>query len=83
MWVKYTGKITYNSMDVRGFKPDTSRSVSEEIGKHLIKKFPKKFHLTKAEVVKEAPKEDEKVEKSEDKKKEKSEEVKKINNEKR
>ena len=57
-------------MDVRGFKPDTSRSVSEEIGKHLIKKFPKLFHFTKAEVVKEAPKEDEKKETPKEEKKE-------------
>ena len=60
MWVKYTGKITYNSMDVRGFKPNTSRSVSDELGKHLIKKFPKLFYPSKAEIVKEALKDEKK-----------------------
>ena len=59
MWIKYTGEITYNSMQVRGFKPDTSRSVSEETAKYLLKEFPKLFHPSKPvveEVVKEAPK---------------------------
>ena len=67
MWIRYIGKKTYNSMDVREFKPDTSRSVPEVVGNHLLAKFPKLFKPTKpvpVEVVKveEAKVEEAKVE---------------------
>jgi len=72
LWVKYTGKITYNSMEVRGFKPDTGRNLNEDVAKHLLKKFPKLFHPSKAEVIRESLK----VE-NEEKPKEEKKEVKK------
>lgn len=70
MWVKYTGKLTYNSMEVRGFKPNTSRSVSDEVGKYLLKEFPKLFHPSKPIVEVEDASKDEKEENSKDEKKE-------------
>lgn len=71
LWVKYTGKITYNSIEVRGFQPGTSRSLSDDVAKHLIKKFPKLFHSSKAEVVKEEPKDVKEEPSNEEKKEEK------------
>jgi len=47
MWIKYVGKEPYNSMDVRNFMPDTSRSVPDVVGQHLLKKFPTLFKPTK------------------------------------
>ena len=53
MWIKYTGEITYNSMQVRGFKPNTSRSLSEENAKYLLGTFPKLFKRSGPPPVKE------------------------------
>ena len=50
MLIEYIGKFVYNSMNVKGFQPNTSRIVSEEVGTYLIKTFSKEFSCLKEEV---------------------------------
>lgn len=56
-------------MEVRGFKSDTSRSLSEDKANYLLKEFPKLFHPSKpVVVVEEVPKDEKKETPKEDKK---------------
>jgi hypothetical protein len=43
LWIKYTGKLPYNSMELRDVQPESRIEVKESLGNKLIKKRPKWF----------------------------------------
>lgn len=43
MWIKYTGKIPYNSMELRGVPPGSKHDIKDSLAKKLIAKRPKWF----------------------------------------
>lgn len=70
MWIKYTGKLPYNSTELRGVPPEGKVDVKESLAKKLIKKRPKWFKTCSAPAAvkpKEESKAEEKVESKSDK----------------
>jgi shikimate kinase len=51
VWIKYTGELPYNSMEIRGVLPGSKNDIKESLAKKLIKKRPKWFKSCSAPIV--------------------------------
>ena len=52
LWIKYTGKLPYNSMELRGVLPGSRHDIRKSIAEPLIEKRPNWFRPCSAPIVK-------------------------------
>ena len=52
MWIKYTGELPYNSMEIRGVLPGSKNDIPKKLAEALVKKRPNLFKFCSAPIVK-------------------------------